>query len=355
VFEDRTFETILEEMLNEIPDEFDKREGSPIYLALAPAAAKLSEAYVALDRVLDLVFAETSEGEYLQKRVREQGIIRKSATKTIRHAQTTGYGIIPAGTRFLIGDSNYFVSTNDSSIPGTIKLESEESGSHTVVRSDEQILPLDTIDGLEAIVLVDHPDDENGVDEESDHSLLERYWEATQETPASGNKADYVKWAKEVPGVGEVKVIPLRDGSGLVKLIILDANGAPANQQLIENVKNYIDPTDGDGDGKAPIGARIIVEAAKGKTIDISVSIELDHTVSIEFIQDEIEKSISSYLSSLSFGEVDEIRINKIGSIIINTKGVLDYSGLTLNNDTRDIIIEPDEVPVLGVITISEI
>ena len=38
MFEEMTFETVLERMLDRIDDAYDKRESSPIYAAIAPAA-----------------------------------------------------------------------------------------------------------------------------------------------------------------------------------------------------------------------------------------------------------------------------------------------------------------------------
>nr|WGD74615.1 hypothetical protein P5668_08845 [Bacillus subtilis] len=41
MFEDQTFEVIMDRMLNSISADIDTREGSVIYNALAPAAAEL--------------------------------------------------------------------------------------------------------------------------------------------------------------------------------------------------------------------------------------------------------------------------------------------------------------------------
>ena len=44
-----TFEFILDRMLDRVPDTVDKREGSIIYDALAPAAAELAKTYMELE------------------------------------------------------------------------------------------------------------------------------------------------------------------------------------------------------------------------------------------------------------------------------------------------------------------
>ena len=51
MYEALTFEAILERMLGRVDDSFDKREGSVIYDALAPAAVESESVYFELDRI----------------------------------------------------------------------------------------------------------------------------------------------------------------------------------------------------------------------------------------------------------------------------------------------------------------
>ncbi|MDN8817488.1 phage portal protein, partial [Staphylococcus aureus] len=46
MFENQTFEEIMERMLERVSDEIDKRENSVIWNALAPAAAELALSYI---------------------------------------------------------------------------------------------------------------------------------------------------------------------------------------------------------------------------------------------------------------------------------------------------------------------
>ena len=59
MFENNTYQVILERMLARVPEEFDKREGSILYDALAPAAAELQMAYIGLESVFREMFADT--------------------------------------------------------------------------------------------------------------------------------------------------------------------------------------------------------------------------------------------------------------------------------------------------------
>lgn len=52
MYEDQTFDVILQRMLSRVPETMDKRESSPIYAALAPAAVELTSMYIAFDCII---------------------------------------------------------------------------------------------------------------------------------------------------------------------------------------------------------------------------------------------------------------------------------------------------------------
>ena len=74
MYEGMTFDFILEKMLKNVPKDIDKREGSIIYDAVAPAAAELAQLYIELDCVLTETFADTAGRQYLVMRAAERGI-----------------------------------------------------------------------------------------------------------------------------------------------------------------------------------------------------------------------------------------------------------------------------------------
>ena len=78
------YDTIVQRMLDRIPTQIDKREGSIIYNAIAPAAAELAQIYIVLKNNIDLVFADTSVGEYLDRLCNQAGLTRIEATSAIK-------------------------------------------------------------------------------------------------------------------------------------------------------------------------------------------------------------------------------------------------------------------------------
>lgn len=110
MFEAQTFDDIMDRMLTRITADIDTREGSVIYNALAPAAAELAKSYIWLDTVLELVFSDTAQGEFLDRRAAEAGIERTPATKAVRAGEFTAGITIPPGSRFFV-DNLYFQYT----------------------------------------------------------------------------------------------------------------------------------------------------------------------------------------------------------------------------------------------------
>lgn len=75
MFESRTFENLIKDALEKVPDEVDKREGTIIYDAIAPICAELAQAYIDLENALKEGFADTASKIYLIKRAKERGVI----------------------------------------------------------------------------------------------------------------------------------------------------------------------------------------------------------------------------------------------------------------------------------------
>jgi len=222
LYEGQTFEAILQRMLDRVPADIDKRPGSVIYDALAPAAAELAQLYAELDINYNLSFADTASGEYLTRRAAEFGVNRRPATKARRQGLFYGAGDapidVPFGSRYGIDGLIYAVVGKAST--GVYVLECETAG--TVGNQPfGALLPIEYIAGLAraelGTVLVP------GEDEEDDESLRQRYYAAVNEPAFGGNVADYKLKIGAIEGVGGVKVFPVWQGGGTVKCTIIGA------------------------------------------------------------------------------------------------------------------------------------
>lgn len=347
MFEAQTYEALMERMLGRIPATLDKREGSIIYDALAPAAAEMAQFYGELDRVLRLGFGQTSSGVYLELRSADRGLQRKPAAAAVWRGafwQEAGGGEqpldVPLGSRFSAGQVNFSVRAQLA--PGQFELVSEQAGElgNNVTGA---LLPLDYIPGLARAELAELL--LAGFEAESDEALRARYLQAVQEPGTSGNAADYRRWAAEVDGVGAVKIAPLWAGPGTVKVVITDADFQPATLALIERVDQHIAAL-------RPIGAAITVASAAGLAIDVSASVVLAAGYSLQPVKLELERRLAVFLQEIAF-QLPYVSYARIGTLLLGIPGVIDYTDLFVNGGQVNIALQEDEVPVPGTVSLG--
>ncbi|MHB8075111.1 baseplate J/gp47 family protein [Desulfosporosinus fructosivorans] len=341
MYEAQTYELILTRMLDRVPADVDKREGSIIFDALSPAAAELAQAYAALEVNLKLFSAQTSSGEYLEFRTADYGVTRKAATKAQRKALFFGQNDTPLevalGSRFSIERVNYQTSERIST--GQYILECEVAGS-VGNQNFGALLPIDYINGLVKAELADIliP----GVDTEADDDLRQRYMQRVRQPATSGNAAQYRQWATEVPGVGDAKVFPLWAGPGTVKLVIVDAEKQPATSTLLETVADYLETV-------RPIGAAVTVVSAAAKEISVSATVTLASGYAIQGVTDAFSVALNVYLQEMAFTGT-YVSYAKVGTLLLSTPGVIDYVSLTLNDGSANVALADEEIPVLGTV-----
>ena len=346
LLQDQHFENIMDRMLDRVPPNIDKRQGSVIYNALAPAAAELAQAYVWLESSFDLVFADTAMGEFLDKRVAESGIERQPATRAVWQAEFDTN--VPVGFRFFLDSHNiYFVSLGN----GQLQAETAGEVGNATSMKEIDLQPLETIPGLTVAHLTSLlvP----GAEEEDDHKLYERYQVRVRREAVSGNKAHYKTWAESVEGVGKAKVFPLALGEGTVKIVITDSSIEPATQALINVVQRYIDPVEGRGEGEAPIGARVTVVSADWRDIDITARITLENGRTIEEAKNELEQGIRELFRTLAFEDAS-IRISAIHQILQRSASVFDYSEVTIDGIESNLQLDEIEIPRIGQVVLYE-
>lgn len=356
--EDYTYEAILQRMLDTVPDTIDKREGSIIFDALAPAAAELAQNYIWLKNAIDLVFVDTSVGEYLDRLCNQIGIIRTPATSAIKQGnfydENGTLMDVEIGSRFTCGDLYWNVISKISD--GIYQVQCETTGveGNNVTGN---LIPVDYIDGLGTATLTELliP----GEDEEDDDTLRARYLAVSNDVAFAGNIEDYKEKTKAIDGVGAVKVIPVWNGGGTVKLIILNSDYNIASNVLLENVQEAICPnlTD-EGTGLAPIGHKVTVVTPEETEINVNTKITLSSGSVLETVQARIRTALDNYLLELRKSWEDNnsliVRISQIESTILNVEGVLDVSTTTINGQVSNLEITQEYLPILGNVEVRE-
>ncbi|MCC0638510.1 baseplate J/gp47 family protein [Clostridioides sp. ES-S-0001-02] len=344
MFELMTFENIIERMLDSVPNTLDKREGSIIYNALAPVAIELTEAYIAMDEMLDQTFVDTASYYYLEKRCKERGITPLSATNTI--AKGVFNIDIPLDSRFNLGEYNYIATERISE--GIYKMKCETAGP---VFELGQLIPIEYIDKLETAELTEILI--NGEDEESEDSLRQRYYNSLNSQSFGGNIQNYKDEVNKIQDVGGVKVYPVWAGGGTVKLVIINSNFKVPSTDLVNLVQEEIDPNmKGEGLGLAPIGHRVTVEGVTSTTINVSTTITYKSGYTWENIKTIAEEAIDDYLNELNMSWEDEenliVRISQIETRLLSIDGVLDIANTMINDAKSNLTIDSNSIVARG-------
>lgn len=346
MYEEITYEVILQRMLARIPTGFDTREGSVIYDALAPAAAELAQMYIELDVTRDLGFVGTSSGAYLDKLVGEYGLTRIGAT----HAVVKGvFNIdVPIGSRYSGDLLNYAVTEAVSGEDHTFLLECETAGTEGNTYTG-RLIPIGYVEGLTSaeITEISIP----ARDEETDEELRKRFFDGINGGAQDGNVAQYEKWCSEFDGIGRYKIFPLYNSTAnSVKVSILNENNEKASAALVTAFQNFLDPGgNGLGNGAAPIGAIVTVDTASEKEITAAMTVTLDAGYTD---LTKIREAMEDFFRSISYVK-SNVNYYSAVAAVMSCEGVEEVTALTLNGATANISLTSEQIPKLTTCTIN--
>lgn len=400
MFEEFDFDMLIDRMLSNVSDDFDKREGSVIYDALAPAAMELANFYIALDMVMDEVYADSASYYYLIKRAAEKGIYPKEETYAICKMEVLPTETpISVGDRFNLNGLNYMVTSVLGA--GAYQLTCETAG----IAGNQQLgelLVIETehdVNDMQSAVLTEVliP----GEEEEDVEAFRERYFSSFASEAFGGNKQDYKEKVNDIDGVGGCKIfrawksgydpasmVPddtvrqwyaqqsattldadvydwlsrvymasdnkLLTVGGTVKCYIITSEFKAPSLALVQNVQNLLDPdkTTGEGDGLAPIGHVVKVQGVREVPMQISVSVMYKEGYSFDSLKKSMEETIDGYFAELAeaWSASDHliVRMSQMEARLLLLEGIVDILEVRINGDSDNITLEEDAIPVRG-------
>lgn len=404
MYEGQTYESILERMLRAAdPDgELDTREGSVLWLALAPAAAELQSLYIAVDTVLNETFGDTASRPYLLRRAAERGLTPRPASYAVVGLTVTPPTAgVEVGTRFSVGELNYAVTAVLGG--GRFELTCEtagEAGNHPAGR----VVPIEYVADLETCTVtgVELPAE----DEEDTETFRRRYFDSLNAQAYGGNRADYLDKIGALDGVGGVKLYRAWNGDlrpadllppagtadyiaslqnapkgvkdwltalciagtagkltvgGTVRAVIIDSTYRAPTATLVERVQTAVDPTQnaGEGVGIAPIGHVVRVEGVGTVTVDVSCVPTYQAGWTWEDVSAEATAVLEGYFGELAQGWAESdtplvVRVSQAESRLLAVGGIVDISELTLNGVPANCVLPADCIPILGTVTPRE-
>lgn len=362
MYEDQTQEVILNRMLSTVSGDLDKREGSIIYDACAPTSIEVMLLYAMCDYFLKNTFGDTAEREFLIERAKERGLKPYPATYAVVKAVFTPDSLeIAIGTRFSYDDLNYEVIEKVSA--GTYLMRCETAGTVGNMPAGT-LLPIDYIAGLQTAELTEVTIP--GEDEEGTEVFRARYLASFDSQAYGGNIADYKEKVNAIEGVGGVKVYPVWNGGGTVKVVFMTSEYKPPTAEFIDQVQTIIDPetNHGEGVGIAPIGHVVTVVGAANSAINMGLHLTYSSGSFVDY-EEDIKQVIDDYFLELNqtweqtqIATTEQVsntglvvRISQIETRILGISGITDIEHTTLNGEESNFTLGVDELAVRGSVT----
>ena len=356
--ENNTTEEIHARMMDSLPSDIDDMPGGFPYDFTRPAALEKSEFInYHLVRALMIAFPQYAWDDWLDLHGRQVHLERHLPKKASGKVKVNGMAgaAIAAGTVFCApatdaGPSIEFRSMEEAVIgeDGTVlvPVEAAESGAGSNVPANTVILmakPDKNVTG------VTNPEEiRGGTEREGNGGYYDRIAaEYANSLTFLGNDSDYVRWAKEA-GAGDCIVIPAAEGPGTVKLVLVDGNGQPANEDLVQEVYNYILSPEDRGARLLPTAcAKLVCGAAVTVQVDFKITgLLFDETTSIRQIQKDFAEAVKTVYASAK--QKGELRYNDARPVLSKIAGVMDFDGFLMNGEMGNIRLGSEEYPETG-------
>lgn len=377
-FSGYTAKAIERDMLSQVRETIDTREGSMVQTAVGPAAWYLEGVYMLLAKMQDNAYAETAVGESLDLIVRERGLTRKLATPAVRKG--TFNTPIMSGAQFKTingSDSVIFVCGRLLSKTDEDYVYAMTCGTVGVIGNSYvgNLLPVTAVPGLTSALLGDII--AAGTEDETNEALRVRYFETFNVPAFGGNIQAYRNEILAIEGVGAVQVYPAWQGGGTVLCSVLGDDYRPALPAIVQAVQNAIcPPEDGrtgpspNGYGMAPIGAAVTITTATPLILDIACDIQFLGGVQDgeETYRAEIEQRIREYLDTVtgSWGtplkshKVEyavTVYVSRIIYAILDIADIANVTNITINGEMKDLYLTEtallQQIPELGTVVIN--
>lgn len=398
MYEDQTYDIILERMMNRVSDKIDKRPSSPVYDLHSSTAIEFQILYIELEYLIKNSYGDTAAREFLILLAKDRGLSPEPATKAILQGEFTPTNIDVTGKRFNIGEINYVAT--EQITPGTYKVQCETEG---VVGNQYlgDMIPMEYIDGLQTASLTSVliP----GEDEEDTEVFRQRYFDSFNEQSFGGNHADYMAKVKSIEGVGSCKVKRVWNGDikpaemipsaavqswfktfiqtaglnqevkdwlsvvynaallkkltvgGTVHIVITDSDDyGEASSTLVQSVQQTLDPEEnaGEGYGLAPIGHVVSVASALPVSIEVKTKVTFEEGHNWSNTKAAIAEAVDAYFLELrkNWSETSQtiVRVSQIENRILGVDGVVDVTGTKLNGTASNMTLTEFCIPKLG-------
>lgn len=335
----KSYEDIMSEFKYALGSDIDTREGTLAHIAMSATAMGLAQLYEELSGIEKGAYASTAEGEQLDLCVDIVGLTRnKAKCAVVRMEGDSGFDI---NDKFIAGETEYTITGIEDGYYIATCNKAGKIGNEYI----GEVMPKNSTNlGNMKIVSVIA----KGSDKESDDDLRRRYIERIRCPICTGNVSYYREVINNIPGVGGIKVVPAFNGAGRVKVIITDNEHNEASDDLVQYVKEYLDPSEAEGQGLGvlPIGHRADVESVE--KVDITIKVDVIGKANIAAYLRQANNYMVPKIKALnknwSLEEKIIIRDRIIEDYFFTISSVTDVNVVSINNSPNRFALAENQI-----------
>lgn len=355
----KTFEDIRDEMLSGVVDKTpltNLNAGSVIRTIVEVLSKAIADIYELLTHVSRGGFIQTSEGKWLDLKVREFGLSRKEGVKATGYITFSRYEpkdeniTIPLGSIIKTAKDNdgreyRFLTTEEKILEAgkllvVVTAEAEMIGSAYNVGKETINIMASAISGIDTVTNTDVDlgagtriwQISEGTNTETDDELRHRAIYRWDELSVGGTANAYASWALSVDGVKDVKILDdFPFGPGTVGMLVLAESGEPS-PELLQEVYDVIRI-------RKPLTSKIHVLAPQIKEVDIEITVERYASFEESDIENLTLQSVMAFNGVLVIGE--SLVRSRLISTIMALEGV--YS-VEITDPLLSVPAAPDEL-----------
>ncbi len=295
-----------------------------------------------LDYLSRQLFPDTADDEFLLRHASIFGLAPKAAQfaeGTVAVPGTDG-AAIPAESVLLRSDGATYRTTAEAVVSGgtaTVPVVADQAGAAGTLDAGVELTFEAPIAGVNAIATVT-AGTVDGSDMESTEQLRERLLDRLRMPPHGGAAADYVAWAREVPGVTRAWVYPRELGAGTVTVrFVRDDDASPIPDAAeVAAVQAHVDEL-------RPVASAVSVIAPVAAPLNFEISVSPDTA--------EIRAAVEAELVDLlrrSAEPGSTVLVSQLRLAIGLAPGVDDF---TLQAPAADVPHATGQLPTMGVVT----
>ena len=344
----KTVEQLYSDMMNDFTARtgMEIAGGGDLSARLYAAAAQIYGLYVQADWVNRQCFPQTAQGEYLDHHAQLRALERKTASYArgvVRFFGDAGADMdreIPVGTVCMTPGLVAFATDRDGVLAAgeshvDIPVQAVEAGAAgNVIAGSVRLLsaaPVGITGCTNPLAMT------GGGDAEEDEQLRQRILDSFLRLPNGANAAFYEQGALSFDEVVAAVALPRNRGVGTVDVAVATAQGVP-DQELLERLNDYFRE-------RREIAVDVQACAPREVRVDVTVGIQ---SADQEQTAQRVEQELRGWFSGRRLGE--NVLRAKLGGIVFAVDGVENY---VLSMPEADILVEKDQLPVLGKVTVE--